>query len=127
MNRNGGDKITIKSSSYKKLIWAIGSGIKTKLPVDFDSILLEGITNYPNNKDIDTSTFTSNLKRMLLLTPEIYVQEYNKDFKIITAIFREGEDYIQIPIGLTKTALTGIYTKGFKRLKNISKKEGNEK
>ena len=127
MSRNGGDKIAIKSSSYKKLIWAIGSGIKTKLPVDFDSILLEGITNYPNNKDIDTSTFTSDLKRMLLLTPEIYVQEYNKDFKIITAIFRDGEDYIQIPIGLTKTALTGIYTKGFKRLKNIAKKEGNEK
>ena len=126
-NRNGGDKISIKASSYKKLIWAVGSGIKTKLPVDFDSILIEGITDYNRNKDVDTSDFRSNLKRMLLSTPELYIQEFNKGFKIITAIFRDGEDYIQIPIGLTKTALTGKYVKGFKRLKNIEKKAGNEK
>jgi hypothetical protein len=104
----------------------ISSGIRTELPVDIDSLLME-IRDSKHNQNIETADFTSNLKQILSTTPELYVSDYNKDFRIITAIYRTGEsDFLQIPIGLTKTTATGRYVGKFKRTNNIAKRKENQ-
>ena len=57
----------------------------------------------------------SKLKALFKTVPEIYISEYDKDNKIITAVYRDGEDSVQIPIGFTQTALVGRYNGKFKR------------
>ena len=57
----------------------------------------------------------SKLKSLFKTVPEIYVSEYDKNNKIITATYRNGEDSIQIPIGFVQTALTGRYDGKFVR------------
>ena len=124
-NRNGGDKITIPESTYKKLLLYVSSGIRTELPVNLDSLLME-INDSKHNKDVDVSSFISNLKQVLSTNPELYVLPFNKDFRLITAVYRTANDALQFPIGLTKTTATGRYIGKFKRTKNIEKRKNND-
>ena len=117
--------IQIPKEVYPKLLLYLSSGIRTALPVNIDG-LLQQIADYKLNEGIDTAKFVSDLKRVLTTIPEIYIQQYTKDSRIIVATYHSGTDTIDIPIGLTKTSATGKYTGKFKRLKNISKKEGDE-
>ena len=110
--RNGWKDLQIPNDTYRKLIQYVASGIKTELSVSIDG-LLQQIIDVNSGKDV--MLMVSKLKSLFKTVPEIYISEYDKDNKIITAIYRDGEDFIQIPIGFTQTALTGRYNGKFKR------------
>jgi DNA-binding NtrC family response regulator len=63
----------------------------------------------------ETLEVVGKLKTLLKAIPEIYVSQYDSNNRIITAIYRGDTDFIEIPIGFTRTSAVGRYVGKFKR------------
>ena len=124
--RNGGSNVNISDEVYSKLIWSLASGIKTGLKVNLNPIMMK-IKDDPRNSGINTTVFLSDLMKILTSIPEIYIEPYNNEYRIITAIYKNGSDFIKIPISFTKTTAIGKYNGRFKRNTNLHKINGDGK
>lgn len=120
--KNGQEEKAIKipNETYKNIIRYLASGIRTGKSVNID-VLLRQIIDFSENSDKDSATnLVSKLKSVLSQTPDIYISEYDNKKRIITAMYKDGDKFIQIPIGFTRTSAVGRYTGSFERNKNLA-------
>lgn len=129
-DRNGWKDIKIAKDTYQKIISCIGSKIRTGLDDNGNLIMDSLLRNIiDSNSDVKgVNDFASSLKQLFKQVPEIHISEFDGESRIITAIYSNGEDFVQIPIGFTKLTTTGIYRGKFKRNQSIKfvKKGGGE-
>lgn len=111
--RNGGQNIKIDSQVYRQIVTLLGSGIRTELPIDLEPLFMRILDNNANVPE--TLEVVGKLKTLLKTIPEIYVSQYDSNNRIITAIYRGDTDFIEIPIGFTRTSAVGRYVGKFKR------------
>lgn len=112
--------VQIPQPIYKNLIRYMSSSVRTGRSVDID-MLLRGIIDFSGNTDKEAAgNLTMKLKRIFSTTPEIYISEYDAERRIITAVYKDNDDVIQIPVGFTRTSAVGRYDGTFKRNKNIA-------
>lgn len=111
--------VKIPTNTYKNIIRYVASGVRTGNKINID-MFLRSIVDFTENTDKESANnLVVKLKSILSQTPEIFVSEYNADKKIITAVYKENDNIIEIPVGFVKTSVVGRYDGKFIRRENL--------